>query len=185
MADATTLIREPGEALKAFNKRIHAVCNTTYVTDINLAIIDGMPAVTLMTDVDEATEEDVENGDAEEVGDPLSGPPICGALAIVRAETADAAQKAEEALDKLYNLADGAVTAVEFVTADHYKWIENPNKPKADPFYAPAKVTYVLCTWDLASDDDDDKKDDTPEGVGEEDEVEAKEVEAEVEKASE
>jgi len=156
MADATTLISYPGEAMRDFNARIAEACQT-YVTDIELHVLDGQPAVTLLAEAVDAEQEDVDAGRAEKVGDALfDGPPLCAAVAVVRAASKKAAAKSESELDKLYNLAAGEIVSIDILSADSYEWIEQDDKGKdIPPLYAPTKAHIAIVVWEVAVDEDD------------------------------
>jgi hypothetical protein len=66
MADALTCIKDHGEALNEFNKRLKAECDKFEPTRVQLTIIDGEPCVILLAETVEADEDDVD--DAKEHG---------------------------------------------------------------------------------------------------------------------
>jgi hypothetical protein len=172
MADALTCIKDPGELLSAFNKRLKAECDKFEPTRVQLTIIDGEPMVTLLAETVEADEDDVE--DAKDHGatinDDKGNPrPIAlgdeipaGDLVTVKlvkvaafetpkrealrkgtpTEGMKASEAAESHLDKVYERAKGLIT-------DHI----HASGPTLNPEYAGQQVHYIAVVYVEAEDD--------------------------------
>lgn len=117
MADAATVVKAPEESLKDFNKRLFVTCGEFPITNVQLAVVDGQPVVTLFSESVEADEEDVQ--EAEEAGEKIAvgdlipaEDPVVVQVCTLRAASIDDAQKSQRRMDMLYKRADGNVTGV-------------------------------------------------------------------------
>jgi hypothetical protein len=133
MADAFLLAKSPVETLKEFNSRLQEYCEDEDVTRVHLGVTGGQPFVVLYSDFDLetypatekeikaglaqpgdripklATEEDVQAGISDEVGDPIiniTGPRLsCGVILLDQSSHKEAAATEKRAA-KLYDAAD-------------------------------------------------------------------------------
>ena len=170
MADAHTIVREPTERLKDFNNRLAELCQAEPWTSARLDVVDGQPVVTLMFEADEATEEDVENEEAEKAGDPiLTGPAVSAAVIRLRADDHRSWEKTENILEKIYEVAGDGVIAdmTRVVTAEQYAWIKHPATEES--VYVPLKVTYMIVVWERIEDEDEESEDEESEDEESED----------------
>ncbi len=110
MSDAYTLIKSEDEKIKDFNKRILAACKDQYVIDGQVNIIDGQPVVTLMCM--HADERDDESTD-----------PLSIMVAKVSAVSEQAAEKSEQFLGKLYEIAEENIVDIQFADGYAFEWV--------------------------------------------------------------
>ena len=182
MADIIAYIKNPQESIKDFNKRMLRSCMEMPVTATELRVVPGgQPWVQLICEMkDEATDEDVEEGLATEVGEecPVS-PPVNCALATVRARTREEADASEGYLEKLYTLAGEGITDVDDASGTIREWREwkhlskylqeqiikqrklagqsvSEEDLKKTPYFVEEEVMYALVTWYAGLEDDDD-----------------------------
>lgn len=165
MTEAVFVIRNRGESIPAFNERLSEACWSLPASAASLSVVDGTPIVTLQGGVEQATEEDVWDGIADAVGDPIHGPVIdCIVSGISFADPKKAA-KAEDRLKTLIDMAQGPIEDVVIVTGEHYDWVTGPN---GESVYLPVKKTYAMVTWvddgDGDGEDDGDDGDDVDDG---------------------
>jgi len=164
MADAAVLVKSPKENIKAFNKRIAQVCQGQTVTAIDLAIAHGQPTVALVSEFDAASEQDVEEGVAAQVGDLVSeGAPLCGAVIMVRADTLKSAESTESYFERIFGVAEGSVDDITFLESEHYSWQSPPDDATSSPrVYAPERVVWALVTWAIGGEEEESKEEDAP-----------------------
>lgn len=181
MADAFTLIKDPEEPLSQFNKRIMREAKEREVTDVQLYVVDGEPVVTLLSETDEATEEDVDEakdhgaelslGDEIPAGDLLLfkvvkiGAVENNAMKMGRSEyktwaegkkqgspPPDIAQITEERLDSVYAEAQGLVSKHLFA--------QGPLSPVHSKLRYPGEIAYYIGVAYIAHDEEADTKSD-------------------------
>jgi hypothetical protein len=174
MADALTCIKDPGELLSQFNKRLKAECDKFEPTGAQIVIIDGEPMVTLKSETVEAEQEDVEDAKAHgatitvdgkeraiQLGDEIpAGDIVTVKLVKVGAfetpkrtalrkggptEGMTASEAAEGHLDQVYTLANGLIMEHLFATG-----------PVLQPEYAGQMVHYIAVVFVEADDGTDD-----------------------------
>jgi len=112
MSYCYTLIKSPDEALSVFNNRLAKASQEpdNPITNFDVTVVSGQPVVTLISELVEATSEDVE-GDADlTLGDliPESEPMIVQTCQ-VEAATDELAKKSESRLEKIYRRFGGDV----------------------------------------------------------------------------
>ena len=116
MAINYTLIRTPDEKASQFNARLKDACSSEAdpITDFQLDVVDGLPVVTLISEMEEADEEDVEA--AKEAGDTLelgaeipAGPALIVQVGRLMADTAKNATESAERIEKLLGSFGGDV----------------------------------------------------------------------------
>lgn len=178
MAETVTYIKDVNEKIKHFNNnRLREACQDMPVTDVQMDIIHGQPAVTLICESREATEEDVKQELAKNIGNPIVEEPMleCSVCPLSAAAPGDA-DESESFMEKIYELAAGDVVEVDIQRGSMKAWVElpeqvrdkmrkaNPALKKEDvdvPIYTDIEVNWALVVW-LAGDDEDDESDVDP-----------------------
>lgn len=135
MADGISLVKAPEEQVSAFNQRLLSACGDFPITSVQLVVIDGQPMVTLFSESVEADEEDVE--EAKEAGEEISvgdliptEDPVVVQVTQVRADSLDAAKKAQDRMETLYKRANGGVTSVLHASGKGLQKIVDPQTKK-------------------------------------------------------
>jgi hypothetical protein len=109
------LIRTPSEKAGAFNLRLRQACSLDEdpITDFQLDVVDGLPAVTLVSELVEATEEDVENKEEDDdfkLGDMISaGDRLAVQVARLEATTDPLTQRTQNIVEKMFGRFNGDV----------------------------------------------------------------------------
>lgn len=144
---ALTLVKLPSEKTVAFNRtRLGEACRSADITEISLEVIDGQPVVTLLSQTTDATEEDVDDGVADEIGEPMvSGPRLCCAVCPASADNDASAEQFQTNIMKVHDLADGALVRLEFKSSTSYQFI----KSGTDRIFAPVTSTWAIVVWEL------------------------------------
>ncbi len=139
-----TLVRPPHEGMKEFNERLREACQSAPITSFKAVVVDGQPVITLISEVEEATDEDVanykENGETLTKGELI---PIDDTLLIQISGMSSAGDKAagtEHAHDVLNRRADGECVDVEYFTGQFLRWEPDYN----DVIAQVAKPKHIL-----------------------------------------
>ena len=140
MSDAITLIRSPTQPLAEFNAELRERCGELPITDFQLAIIDGQPAVTLLSADVEATEDDLRDAQAADpksdlrLGDLIpDGDPLLVQVTPLDARTEKDAKSSRGRLDKLYDRAAGEIERVITAVGEMNEWVPNIALAKIRP----------------------------------------------------
>ncbi len=126
-----TLVKSPVERMKEFNERLEKACKSAPITGFEAAVVDGQPVVTLMSELDYPSDEQLAD-DKEAKGDlkaddlvPIDDP-ICVQIGGIAASENGPAQT-EHAHDTLNNRAQGECTEVRYISGQHFVWTPDQN----------------------------------------------------------
>jgi len=140
MSDAITLIRTPNQPLPAFNAELRQRCSEMPITDFQIVLVDGQPAVTLISEDVEATEEDVRDAlEADpqsdlKVGDPIpESDPLLIQVTPLGARTESEVTSSRGRVDKLCDRAKGEIERIITATGEVTEWIPNLALAKMRP----------------------------------------------------
>lgn len=182
MSDGITLIKGPEETIKAFNQRLEDVYLSDPITDVEAALVNGMPVLTLLTGTTygdgDPEDDDDDNDEGGTDGIHTDGPPIGCCLIELRAETAEDAARSEKWSAKVMSRAAGSVVDVKYLTGQRYGWTKPPaeatsasspdpkeEKERAQPWvYVAQSITYLLVIWEIDGEDADETGDGEPDG---------------------
>ncbi len=149
-----TLVQPPHEKMKDFNERLREVCEQSPITSFEAVVVDGQPVITLMSEVMEATEEDVEKAKEDDpeddlkIGDMI---PVDDTVLVQVSGVGAAGEKAsntEHAHDVLNKRAGGEAIEVRYFTGPSVRWEPDyndvlANAPKPKQVLVQAPVTYA------------------------------------------
>ncbi len=129
--DSKTLVKSSIEKMKEFNKRLRSACESAPVTSFEVAVVDGLPVVTLISETHEADEEDVADakkfGDKIELGDVIpDDDTICVQVSGLSA-VGDEAANTESVMDQLNDRAEGETLGVRFFSGQYVQWVKDEN----------------------------------------------------------
>jgi hypothetical protein len=140
MADAFVIIRYPNESLKDFNARLRRMCDSAAVTSFDAAIVDEQLAITLLCEMEDATEDDVTEDKAQDpaselkVGDSVpAGVPLLVQASSLRAHTSDAADRSERLAEKLLDRLGNDIESARYIQAPIDTWIPDLSHAKRRP----------------------------------------------------
>jgi hypothetical protein len=131
MADITTLIKAPTIKMKDFNKELREACQEAPITDYHAAVVDGQPCIVLISNLVDATAEDVANAEADGVplklGDPIpeSDPLVVQVVALGAYGTA--AADSMKLCDVLAQRANGQAEDPEIISGPTVGWSHSPD----------------------------------------------------------
>jgi hypothetical protein len=162
MADAITLIKAPVEKMQDFNIRLKQSCESQPVTDVSIVVIDGEPAVTLFSEVVEATQEDVdeakEDGQEIKLGEMIpEQAPMMAQVTRVSAVDAQAAAKSQDRMERLYERAGGSVIKQLHAEGSRAGFMVIPDSKPEQKAWVTAPEHYMLVAY-LPADEESGEK---------------------------
>lgn len=112
MSFCYTFVKSTTEPLSGFNERLAKMCQTedNPITNFELAVVAGQPVVTLISELAEATQEDVDEDDTITLGELLpASEPMIVQVCQVEAAAPEQAKASEARLEKVYRRFQGDV----------------------------------------------------------------------------
>jgi len=136
MSSFRTLIQKPIESMKDFNARLAIACAEAPITDYEASVVDGLPALTLISELVDVDQEMI--AEAAEEGEKLSdgdvvpdGDPMCIQVCALGA-IQEISGNSEARMDVLNTRADGDAIEVEHISGPNIQWIPDRNDVNAD-----------------------------------------------------
>jgi hypothetical protein len=130
MATIRNLTQSPGETSKEFNRRLMRACFHSPVTDYQAAVVDGMPTLTLLSEIVDADEEMVQeakqDGSEIQLGDQVpSDVPLL--VQVIKTGAVRELGDVEQGVSVMNERAKGEILEIEHVEGPDFAWVTDEN----------------------------------------------------------